>query len=62
MGGLAMPVNRCAAMIAPPIQAGQANVRIVTAAQNHGQKPYGLRSLVAAKKERPVTVLYLMHS
>src|SRR5678816_1165657 len=57
-----MPVKRCAAMTAPPIQAGHAKVRIVTIAQNHGQKPRGPRSFVAAKNERPVQTLYLMHS
>ena len=49
-------------MTAPPIQAGHAKVRTVTTAQNHGQNPRGPRSFVAAKKERPVQTLYLMHS
>ncbi len=57
-----MPVKRCAAMTAPPIHAGHAKVTMVTTAQNHGQKPSGLSSLVAAKNERPVQTLYLMHS
>ncbi len=57
-----MPVKRWAAMTAPPIQAGHAKVRIVTTAQNHGQKPRGPSSTVAAKNERPVQMLYLMHS
>ena len=35
---------------------------MVTTVQNHGQKPRGLSSLVAAKNERPVQMLYLMHS
>jgi hypothetical protein len=35
---------------------------MVTTVQNHGQKPRGPRSLVAAKNERPVQTLYLMHS
>ena len=35
---------------------------MLTTAQNQGQKPNGLRSLVAAKNERPVQMLYLMHS
>ena len=57
-----MPVKRCAAITAPPIHAGQAKVTMLTTAQNHGQKPNGLSSLVAAKNDRPVQVLYLMHS
>ena len=31
-------------------------------AQYQGQKPLGLRSMVAAKNDRPVFMLYLMHS
>ena len=57
-----MPVNRWAAMTAPPIQAGQPDTRIVMMAQYQGQKPFGPRSAVAAKKDRPVFMLYLMHS
>ena len=57
-----MPVNRWAAITAPPIQAGHAKVAMETTAQNQGQNPNGFRSLVAAKKERPVQTLYLMHS
>jgi hypothetical protein len=33
-----------------------------TTAQNQGQNPNGFRSLVAAKNERPVQTLYLIHS
>jgi hypothetical protein len=57
-----MPVNRWAAMTAAPIHAGHAHVRIVTTAQNQGQKPRGASSFVPAKNERPVLTLYLMHS
>jgi hypothetical protein len=57
-----MPVNCCAAMTAPPIQAGQPATRMVMMAQYHGQKPFGPRSAVAAKNDRPVFILYLMHS
>jgi hypothetical protein len=59
---LPIPVNRWAAITAPPIQAGHAKVTMETTAQNQGQKPNGFRSLVAAKNERPVQMLYLMHS
>ena len=43
-------------------QAGQPATRIVMMDQYQGQKPFGLRSIVAAKKDRPVFMLYLMHS
>ena len=52
-----MPVNCCAAMTAPPIQAGQPATRMVITAQYHGQKPFGSRS---AKNDRPVFMLYLI--
>ena len=61
-GGVEMPVNLCAAITAPPIQAGQAQVSTAAMAQNHGQKPRGASSLVPAKNDRPVQQLYLMHS
>ena len=57
-----MPVKRCAAIAAPPSQAGQPETSRVMTAQYHGQKPLGLSSEVAAKNERPVFMLYLMHS
>ena len=57
-----MPVNRCAAIAAPAIQAGQPATRRVMMDQYQGQKPFGLRSTVAAKNDRPVFMLYLMHS
>src|SRR4030095_1679409 len=57
-----IPVNRSAAMTAPPIQAGQPDTRRVMMAQYQGQKPFGPRSAVAAKNDRPVFMLYLMHS
>ena len=55
-------MKRSAATTAPPIQAGQAHVRMAAIAQNRGQKLRGARSAVAVKKERPVQTLYLMHS
>lgn len=57
-----MPVNCRAAITAPPIQAGQPNTRRVTIDQYQGQKPFGPSSTVPAKNERPVFMLYLMHS
>jgi hypothetical protein len=56
------PVNRWAAMTAPPSQAGQPATRMVMTAQYYGQRPFGLSSAVAAKNDRPVFMLYLMHS
>ena len=57
-----MPVKRWAAMIAPASHAGKPTARMVMTAQYHGQNPFGERSAVAAKNERPVFMLYLMHS
>ena len=51
-----------AAIAAPPSQAGHPETSKVTTAQYHGQKPLGLSSEVAAKNDRPVFMLYLMHS
>ena len=55
-------MKRCAAIAAPPSQAGHPEMSRVMPAQYHGQKPFGLSSEVAAKNDRPVFMLYLMHS